>query len=349
MSWHGIHAHDQIAEQFRRALARGKLASSFLFVGPPGVGKRTFAMKLAQALLCETRPEGLLDPCATCQACQQVLAGTHPDLHLVAKPKDKSTIPIKLLIGEDETRMREGLCHDMALKPFRGGRRIAIIDDADYLAAEGANCLLKTLEEPPPRSVMILIGTSPQQQLPTIRSRCQLVRFHALPDEVVARLLLEHGIVSDVREAGEAAALGRGSLAQAAQFADPELREIRGRLLTQLSAWETPSFEFVKTANAFVDAAGKEAPLRRARMRQLAALAADFYRDLMREQCGLQSVADEILQRAVGAARKSGRGDSETAATALSRCLEAESQVDSNANQATLLECWFDDLAALAK
>src|SRR5688500_12377359 len=63
MSWHGIHAHDAIVEKFRQALARGKLASSFLFVGPAGVGKRMFALKLAQSLLCETRPEELLDPC----------------------------------------------------------------------------------------------------------------------------------------------------------------------------------------------------------------------------------------------------------------------------------------------
>ena len=76
--------------------------------------------------------------------------------------------------------MREGLCHDIALKPFRGGRKIAIIDDADYLNQEGANCLLKTLEEPPEKSVIILIGTSQQRQLPTIRSRCQIVRFAPL-------------------------------------------------------------------------------------------------------------------------------------------------------------------------
>ena len=67
--------------------------------------------------------------------------------------------------------MHEGLCHDIALRPFMGGYKVALIDDADYLNAEGANCLLKTLEEPPPRSVLILIGTSPAKQLPTIRSR----------------------------------------------------------------------------------------------------------------------------------------------------------------------------------
>ena len=161
MSWQGILGHDAVAEQFRRALARGRLASSFLFVGPSGIGKRTFALKLAQALLCSRRPEAELAPCGECSSCIQLLAGTHPDLLQVARPKDKSFLPLELLIGDKEHRMRQGLCHDIALKPFMGGRRVAILNDADYLNAEGANSLLKTLEEPPPRSVLILIALAP--------------------------------------------------------------------------------------------------------------------------------------------------------------------------------------------
>ena len=87
------------------------------------------------------------------------------------------------------------MLHEINLKPALGGRRIAIIDDADYLNDEGANALLKTIEEPPPRSVLILIGASPAKQLPTIRSRCQLIRFRPLPLEVVAELLVSRGFV----------------------------------------------------------------------------------------------------------------------------------------------------------
>jgi hypothetical protein len=177
MVWESLYGHDRAIEQFRRAVRRGRLASTFLLVGPDGVGKRTFALKLAQSLLCERTPEAELGGCGVCPACQQVAALTHPDVRLVAKPADRSFIPIELFIGDREHRLREGLCHDIALKPFRGGRKVAIIDDADCLNQEGANCLLKTLEEPPPRSVLMLIGTSEQRQLPTIRSRCQIVRF----------------------------------------------------------------------------------------------------------------------------------------------------------------------------
>ncbi len=180
MVWQGIEGHDAIADRFRTALTHGRLASTFLFVGPAGIGKRTFALKLAQSLLCQAVPAEQLAPCGTCDSCIQVLAGTHPDLHLVCKPADKGFIPLAAFIGDDDHRMREGLCHAIALKPFMGGRRIAIIDDADYLNEEGANSLLKTLEEPPPRSVLILIATSLERQLPTIRSRCQTVRFGRL-------------------------------------------------------------------------------------------------------------------------------------------------------------------------
>ena len=166
MSWHGIQGHNAVVELFRRALERQRLASSFLFAGPSGIGKRTFALKLAQAMLCTERPEAALDPCETCPSCTMALAGTHPDVDLVSKPADKAFLPLELLIGQREHRRQEGLCHNIGLKPFLGGRKIAVIDDADFLNAEGANCLLKTLEEPPPQSVLILVGTSPAKQLP---------------------------------------------------------------------------------------------------------------------------------------------------------------------------------------
>jgi DNA polymerase III subunit delta' len=90
MSWGEIQGHDSVVEQFRRAMANNRLASTFLFIGPPGVGKRTFAMRLAKAFLCEGAKSDALEPCGRCPACQQVDAGTHPDLEFISKPKDKS-------------------------------------------------------------------------------------------------------------------------------------------------------------------------------------------------------------------------------------------------------------------
>src|SRR4029450_8202547 len=116
--------------------------------------------------------------------------------------------PLELLIGDAEHRMRAGLCYNIALKPFSARRKVAIIDDADYLNKEGANCLLKTLEEPPPKSLLIMIGTSEQRQVPTIRSRCQIVRFQPLAEEDVAELLLSTGVCEDAALAQPAAARG---------------------------------------------------------------------------------------------------------------------------------------------
>jgi DNA polymerase-3 subunit delta' len=348
MSWHGIEGHDAVVERFRRALARGRLASTFLFLGPPGVGKRTFALRMAQALLCETNPEAAFDPCGACPACLQVEAGTHPDLEQIERKKDSSVLSIDLFIGDDEHRNKEGLCHRFSLKPSYGGRKVAIIDDADHFNAESANCLLKTLEEPPPRSVLVLIGTSEQRQLPTIRSRCQAVRFAPLPMALVERLLVEKRLVDDPREARELAQLSGGSLQRAAALADPALRDFRAALFAQLGDLEQQQFAMAAQATAFVNEAGKEGAAKRRRMNQILAFAAEYYRGLMRRLEGMPVEGDAALTRAIETAASSFRQDAEAAAACLERCLEAQLEVDRNANQATLAECWADDLAQIS-
>jgi DNA polymerase III subunit delta' len=352
--WQGIEGHDRIVARFRTAIERGRLASTFLFVGPEGVGKRSFALALAKALLCERRDEALLDPCGMCPSCVQVKAGTHPDLYRVGLPEGKSSIPIKLLIGEDETRMREGLCYDISLKPFMGRRKIAMIDDADYFNTPAvANCLLKTLEEPPPRSLIILVGTSESKQLPTIRSRSQIVRFEPLDCETVERLLIEKRLVTDAAEARRLAAHSEGSVTRAMELSDPELWRFRDELLSALTAEPLASYRLAHPLLAFVDAAGKEAPLRRARARQLIRFAVEFYRRLLHRQVGggeaslhgdEHSGASGNEDRYVAAAQAAGQNNPEATAARIERSLEALTHIDRNANQATLLEAWLDDL-----
>jgi DNA polymerase-3 subunit delta' len=345
MPWQGIEGHDAIVERFRRSLAAGRLPSTFLFVGPAGVGKRTFAMKLAQALLCERNPPEALDPCGECPDCKQVSAGSHPDLDYVEKEPERNELRIRLFVGDGEKRMQEGLVVRIALKPARGRRKVAIIDDADLLNEESANCLLKTLEEPPPGSVLILVGTSEHRQLPTIRSRCQIVRFQPLAEPIVARLLVEKGIVTDQFEAERLAALSGGGLAQAAALADPDLMEFRRQLLSQLGRAAWNSIALAKNINAFVDQAGKEAPPRRERLRKVIGFCADFYRQLMIHLSGGKATGDPLLREAVASAATSWRGDPERAADRLERCLDALAHVDANAHPVTLTEAWMDDLA----
>lgn len=339
--------HDRVLERFRRSLKQGRLASTFLFIGPPGVGKRTTAMHLAQCLLCEDAGADELVACQRCQGCQQVAARTHPDLILVSKPDDKTFIPVELFIGDRDHRMREGLCHDIALKPFRGGRKIAIIDDADYLNQEGANCLLKTLEEPPEQSLIMLIGTSEQRQLPTIRSRCQIVRFAPLSGPVVARLLELHTDV-DADRIDAVARRSGGSLSRALDVADPELDDAVSSLLQVLSQRDWDSVALAKKLGEFVDSAGKEAAPRRHRLRQVVRGAIEFYRELMRQTASTAPSGNPQLDHLVAKARQHWR-DAPTAAACADRCLDALAQIDANANLPTLIHAWIDDLSELAR
>jgi DNA polymerase III subunit delta' len=345
MSWQGIEGHDAIVERFRRSLAAGRLPSTFLFVGPAGVGKRTFAIKFAQALLCEANPPETLQPCGECPGCKQVLAGSHPDLELLAKDPDSSFLKVEQFIGDREHRMQEGLLARFSLKPTRGRRKVAIIDDADLLNAESANCLLKTLEEPPPGSVLILIGTSDQKQLPTIRSRSQVVRFQPLPEATVAKLLLEQGVVEDQFEAERLASLSGGGLHQAITLADPELMEFRRHLVAHLAREGWNSVALAKSINAFVEEAGKEAPPRRERLRRVITFCSDFYRQLMIHLSGGPVSGDPQLREGVVSAASTWAGDATTAADRLQRCLDALAHVDANAHPVTLTEAWIDDLA----
>jgi DNA polymerase-3 subunit delta' len=345
--WHGIHGHDAVAQRFRATLRRNRLASTYLFVGPAGVGKRMFALRLAESLLCSQSPDEALDPCGRCESCRLIAAGNHPDLDVVGLPADKSSLPIDLFIGDKEHRNREGLCHRISLKPYLGRRRVAIIDDADRFNPASANCLLKTLEEPPPRSLLILLGTSPSKQLPTIRSRAQIVRFGPLEPAAVAEILVTTGAVSDRAEAERLAAFSEGSLERARQLIDPELWSFRERLLSELAGGVGDSVRLARAIQAFVDEAGKEATLRRDRLRTIVMFAEQFYRGLLRAQTGgPTSAGDEVLRTAIDASLA--RGDAASAdrlTELLDRGLDTLEFVDRNANLALVIEKWCADLA----
>lgn len=323
------------------------MASTFLFVGPAGIGKKAFALKLAQGLLCDNVPPERLEPCGHCPACSQVAAGSHPDVEVVGRPADKAFIPLATFIGEDERRNREGLCYNISLKPFSGKRRIAIIDDADYLNVEGANCLLKTLEEPPPGAVLILLSTSEQRQLPTIRSRCQAIRFRPLSAEQVESILLARGLVESPLAATQAAVRSGGSIERALEATDPALADYQAELLDQISRREFDTPALAKATTAFIETAGKEAPAKRARFKQAVSTASDFYRELMLTQAG--QTPSGPLAKPVAQAQRWWPGGDEAAAWCLEACLDTAAAIDANANQATLVECWLDELGQIGR
>jgi DNA polymerase-3 subunit delta' len=247
--WDGLRGHADQVEMFRRAIARGRLAQGYLFVGPAGVGKRTFARKLATCLFCQRYEEADLEACGECSSCRMMAASTHPDYFEVGCPEGKRELPLSVFLGERDERGRAGLCYQLSLRPSAGGRRIAVIDDAETMNEEAANAFLKTLEEPQPGAVLILIAPQPDGLLPTIRSRCQLVRFAALPESDVAELLVAGGLTEDPLAARAAAGVSEGSLEVAARLTDPTLRSLRDALVEELSR---QPFDPSKTAERLV-------------------------------------------------------------------------------------------------
>lgn len=327
-NWSDLIGHDKVRGWFESAIRQNRLGGSFLLVGSPGIGKRTVANLLARTLLCQRNEPVAMNPCGVCPACLQVNAETHPDVVRVRKPDDKTLIPVELLIGPREARMQEGFCRDIRLRPSSGKRKVAILQDADFLNEEGANCLLKTLEEPPAGAVVMLIGTSEQRQLPTIRSRCQILRLGPLSGGDAVRLIREvHHIDAADDVIASAVEMAGGDIAVAVRLLSGQADQIRAAVTGQFQSDFPDPAVLTRVITGHVDAAGKDAGKRRAAMRDVFAMAVQHYRQQLRGDAIDGVVAPITLAR-------------------LDRCIRALREVDRSANQATLIECFAADIAS---
>ncbi|MFO0954607.1 MAG: DNA polymerase III subunit delta' [Isosphaeraceae bacterium] len=338
MSWSAVRGHDRVVAELRESMALGRFPHAFFFAGPEGVGKHTFARTLAQALLCERNPETSLDPCGACPSCLQVMAGTHPDVLQVERPEDKHELNVKVI---------RDLCVDLGLKPMHGHRRVAIVNDADDLNDEAANAFLKTLEEPPPGSVLILIGTSTELQLDTVLSRCRVVRFDPLSQEDLAGVLLQQGLANDPTEAERLAASAEGSVNRAKGLADPDFGVFRREIIDTLSG--PRGFDAVALQSrlgAFVKEAGKERMDQRGRARLLFVELSRFFRGLLWQTAGLEPPSpDPDDRRAILTLAE--RLEPEDVFVLADRCLAAEYQLRRQAYLPLVLDSLVHDLAAV--
>jgi DNA polymerase-3 subunit delta' len=205
MPFRAIVGHRPLLDLLARAIARGTLPPSLVFAGPDGVGKRLTAVSLAQALNCASpSPADDGGACGECASCRRIARGVHSDV-LIIEPGDSGSIKID--------QIREAIDR-AAYRPFEGRRRAVIIDQADALVGEAQNALLKTLEEPPSASVFVLITARQDLLLPTVRSRCHVLRFGPLsPADVAGVLMREHGFAP--ADAHAAAATSGGSIGRA--------------------------------------------------------------------------------------------------------------------------------------
>ena len=212
-----IHGHTQQRAALALLAQQERLPGSLLFTGIKGIGKQLVAYELARQLLCQQKPFGPQGGCNSCQACVLFNSKNHPDLHTITFGTGAASM-------DDLRETLDGL----SLKAFLGGRRVAIINDADEISTIGANLLLKTLEEPRPETFYILLAASPTRLPQTVLSRCQRWFFDRLSPTEIKHILTERGAteVSD-----SIAALAEGSLCDLETLKDrkelaDEVREV---------------------------------------------------------------------------------------------------------------------------
>ena len=215
-------------EALQRALTSGRAAHAYLFAGPAGMGKATAARDFAAALNCEATSK----PCGECRSCRDTYAGRHPDVELVAPgglcddPDHRDHAESRDLRICQIRRLERVL----SLTPYGGGRRVAIIDAADTLHVEAANAFLKTLEEPPDGTVIVLLVEREERLPETVRSRCQRVVFRRVRRETIEEALVAAGAAPDQAETIAAAAAGRLGWARRA-LGDASLVTERSQML----------------------------------------------------------------------------------------------------------------------
>ena len=222
--------HEAALSRLQRALDSDRMPHAWLFAGPEGVGKLTAALDFAAALNCTSANK----PCGECQPCRSTLSGNHPDVEIVApggicdEPEHREHTESRDLRICQIRRLEKIL----SLSPYAGGRRIAIVDSADTLHVEAANAFLKTLEEPPAGSVIILLAEREERLPDTVLSRCQKVAFRPVDRETILETLIERG--ADPEDAVAITAASRGRIGWALQaLEDPSLLDERAEMLDE--------------------------------------------------------------------------------------------------------------------
>ena len=179
----GLLGHEWAVDMLKQHITHDSVRHAYLFSGPPGLGRRTLALRLAQALNCP-QPLAPGQPCGTCKTCQQIERMQYADLAVIQAEKEGGTLKVEQI---------RAIRQSLVLKPYQGRYRVALFLRFQEANANAANALLKTLEEAPAYVVLILTADTPEQLLPTILSRCEVMRLRPLPVETVEGYLMKNG------------------------------------------------------------------------------------------------------------------------------------------------------------
>lgn len=271
MSW-DVLGHEWAETLLKEQIAHSTLRHAYLLSGAEGAGRRTLALRLAQAINCQQPPEPG-EPCRACRTCRQIEAMQHPDLSVVQAEEGGSTLKVD--------QVRE-LLYSLSLKPYDARYRVALLLRFEQAHNSAANALLKTLEEPPSNVVIVLTADSPESLLPTIVSRCTVLRLRPAPlDKLQSWLVEKHGIPA--AEARTLAHLSGGRVGRALRLhASPELRSDYNGKLDDLQA-------LLKAGPVERFAYAKAASEKRLAVRELLRIWLSFWRDVLLASLGNQA------------------------------------------------------------
>jgi DNA polymerase-3 subunit delta' len=224
MSFSDIYGQDKQIAVLKNAMARKRVPHAYLFHGTRGVGKKKTAKVFAKALICSKED---LDSCDRCISCMKIDYGNHPDVITIIP--EGNVIRINTI---------KDLQRQMKFRPFEGGRRVFIIVDADKMNSAAANSFLKTLEEPSPSNILILISSKPHLLPATILSRCQQLRFNPIQVDTVA-LFLEKKLSINTESAYLLASSSGGSIGKALEMSENSYLTLRNEVIESISAFNT--------------------------------------------------------------------------------------------------------------
>jgi len=329
--------HEWAVDMLHQHAARGDVRHAYLFCGPPGLGRRTLALRLAQALNC-TRPIAAGVPCGTCRDCKQINAMQHPDLSIIEPTIKDPDNPKELISGPNgEIRIQQvrSLQKTINLKPYQSKYRILIFLRFNQATIESSNALLKTLEEAPAHAILLLTADTPEQLLPTIVSRCEILRLRPLPIGAIESDLIERGV--DEERARLLAHISGGRPGYARRLMDDaavlEKREERlNDLQTLLPAPRVEKFSYAEKLAKDKDA-----------MRQVILIWLSYWRDVMLRVAQAETPLVNI-DRNMEIEFLAGRLDLSTARRVVSDLESALEKMDRNVNSRLLAEVLLLDL-----
>jgi DNA polymerase III subunit delta' len=318
MSFAEIIGHTKQLAMLRSALSAERLHHAYLFVGPDGIGKRAAAIAVAKAIHCE---EGVNDFCGSCVNCARISDGNHPDVRLIQPLPEKKEISIQ--------QIRE-LQRDLNYRSFSGKRKIALIDPATLMNLSAQNALLKTLEEPPENSWIVLIAANSGGLLPTVRSRCVRLSFAPLTRQQVAAYLISQNKTTP-DETESLAAMSMGSIGLAFNLKTEQLFEKRKDWAQTLSSLKRRDYH---SAMAAAEELGED----RDKTLSFLGWAESWFRDLLVYQA--TGEADELVN--VDMLAEIERQAAEVKLDRLQACMEkavsAAAAIQRNLNRRMILE-----------